>query len=228
MIQLALETSTRSPSIAVFQDGQLAGERSFEPQIGASRHLISVADQLLGENGWKPQHLQLISLAIGPGSFTGLRVGVTVAKTLAYATQCSLTAVHTLDVIAAQVLETTPNVSQVASILNAERGDWFTRVYRCEAGHCQATSAVQIDNPSSFLASLPAETVIAGPALQKLSADQEEGHRFAPQETWQPTARQTGLLGLAKLKQGETTDPFELVPDYGRPSAAEEKKARQA
>ena len=231
MIQLAFETSTRTPSVALLDAGKLLGMESLPKNVGATTRLLTVADHILKQNGLTPRDIALISIAVGPGSFTGLRVGVTTAKTLAFAQKCPLTTVGTLDAIAHRLttdseLANIQSAKYLAAVLNAERGDWFAKRFERQASGWQETSPVRIVTPNEWIDSLPASTILNGPALQKWTGLLPEGVQLAPESTWQPTAAQTGILGWQKYKRGEISDPFKLLPEYGRLSAAEEKLAQ--
>jgi len=106
--QLAIESSGRTGSVALLDGDQLINEISL-PTTQRTAATLSVAmDTLLGEMRKVAGSLQLVSVTIGPGSFTGLRIGVTAAKTLAYAMNCRVAAIDTLSVIAHQAFSARP------------------------------------------------------------------------------------------------------------------------
>ena len=98
---LALDTSTDYCSVALWQDGSLDARDAAAGQ-SHSQLLLPMVDELLRRHGLAPRDLDGIAFGRGPGSFTGLRIGVTTAKTLAYATDAQIIAVNALEVIAAQ------------------------------------------------------------------------------------------------------------------------------
>ncbi len=100
MWHLALETIGLAGSVALFERGELVGQAVLPPEIGSARSLLPAIDQLCREQKVSPADLKLISLPFGPGSFTGLRVSVATAKTLAFALKIPVTAVDTLEVLA--------------------------------------------------------------------------------------------------------------------------------
>src|SRR3954451_7626738 len=101
MPALALETSARSGSVAlVNDDGTLLAEEQFPHDLKHAAALISILDALTKRHAWSPRDVREIYVSAGPGSFTGLRVGITAAKTLALALDARVVAVPTTDVLA--------------------------------------------------------------------------------------------------------------------------------
>lgn len=92
--------------------------------------LLPAVDEMLSETGWKKSDLDLIIVGIGPGSFTGIRIGVVTARTLAQALNLPLAGVSLLDCYAAKVLETAGELSEFAVILSGGRGHFYFAAYR--------------------------------------------------------------------------------------------------
>jgi tRNA threonylcarbamoyl adenosine modification protein YeaZ len=154
---LAIETSGRLGSVAIAQGEQVLGEKHFTGPMRHSAEVFPAIVALLEQFGKPPNQIEQVYLSIGPGSFTGLRIAVTIAKTMALARQSAsppigevspaelnsarrtkIVAVDTLDVIAANVIggncETNlrPN-ERLATILDAKRGQFFIAVYEQSA-----------------------------------------------------------------------------------------------
>ncbi|MCS7463241.1 tRNA (adenosine(37)-N6)-threonylcarbamoyltransferase complex dimerization subunit type 1 TsaB [Paenibacillus doosanensis] len=102
---LAIDTSTSSMSIALARGGALIGEMSSQAERNHSIHLLPQIMELLNENGLHPRELDAFAVGVGPGSYTGVRIGVTVAKTFAWAHSMSLVAVSSLETMALGGLE---------------------------------------------------------------------------------------------------------------------------
>src|SRR5262245_27922792 len=98
---LALETSGSLGSVAALEDERLLATLPLDPAKRAARSLAPTIQRLLEQVGWRPADVQLVAVASGPGSFTGLRLGVTTAKTFAYAVGCQLLGVNTIEALAA-------------------------------------------------------------------------------------------------------------------------------
>jgi tRNA threonylcarbamoyladenosine biosynthesis protein TsaB len=223
---LALETSGRLGSVALLDatggDGRLLAERLLPAGERTARSLLPAVDQLLREHAWRPADLQLIGTTTGPGSFTGLRIGVVAAKTLAYATGAALVGVHTLAAIAENVA---PRDRRLWTLLDAQRQELFAAVFEPVWSIVdQATPATEILAIDQWLDRLRPGDLVAGPPLTKLR-DRLPPHVDAVDpQLWLPTAAAAGRLAAKLHQRGVRTTPLELVPHYYRQSAAEEKK----
>src|SRR3954469_5709785 len=98
---LAIETSGRIGSVALIDENGAIEEREFPHGLQHAAGLIPLIDQLSSQRGWSPAQLEHVYISAGPGSFTGLRIGITLAKTLAFATGAKLVAVPTMGVLVA-------------------------------------------------------------------------------------------------------------------------------
>lgn len=124
---IGIETSGNVGSVAVCEDDVVVGERCLEKGLRHGTELITSVKALFEELHWKPDNIELIAVSVGPGSYTGLRVGITCAKTLAYALNKPIVAVPTLDVLA----ENAPaNSHSICPILDARRMCVYACVYK--------------------------------------------------------------------------------------------------
>src|SRR5688572_22548430 len=110
---LAIETTTFTGSIALLDEDRIVAEARLPDELRSAQSLAPAIQTLLSHAGWPVNSLNLIAVAQGPGSFTGLRVGVTTAKTLAYALEAEVLGVDTLDVVAAQAQPITGRIHPV-------------------------------------------------------------------------------------------------------------------
>ncbi|MFI4874343.1 MAG: tRNA (adenosine(37)-N6)-threonylcarbamoyltransferase complex dimerization subunit type 1 TsaB, partial [Blastopirellula sp. JB062] len=99
---LALETSLRQSSFALLEGDQLLRQVDIDPQRRTAAALTPALDEAFDQVGWKPPQIELIAVSHGPGSFTGLRIGVATAKALSYVSGAQVLGIDTLRVIAAQ------------------------------------------------------------------------------------------------------------------------------
>src|SRR4051794_17468734 len=120
---LAIEPSGRIGSIATVRDGIVLCEESFPHGLQHAAQIIPIIDRLTRAQGWTPRDIQTLYLSIGPGSFTGLRIAVTLAKTLAFTTDCKIVAVPTVKVLAENA---PPYATNLIIVLDAKRGQIFT------------------------------------------------------------------------------------------------------
>ena len=222
MLILGIETSGPGGGIALLRDDECLAEATLESE--GKRHaqtLVSQIDELFRELGLHVAQLDALAVSIGPGSFTGLRIGVMCAKTLAYATGSRLAAVDTLEAIA----HNSPwDVSAVHVISDAQRGDVFVGTYRRVSDNDWRREApITIENAVQWLAARHAGEVISGPALALHCALVPAQCRPLPESSWQPTARAIALIGRRQVERGQLADCARLEPFYLRRSAAEER-----
>jgi tRNA threonylcarbamoyladenosine biosynthesis protein TsaB len=186
--------------------------------------LAPTLERLLAEVGWSARSIELVSVAVGPGSFTGLRIGVTTAKTLAYAVGAQIVGVNTMAVLAAQA----PSLTALWTIMDAQRQELFVARYSApDNGRRSPVGDTSIVAEQVWLDSLKPGEHVAGPALIRMEARLPEGVvAIRPEECWQPTAAAVGQVAWQLFQQGQRDDVWKLSPRYYRPSAAEEKASR--
>jgi len=124
---LALDTSTATAGAAVMQDGTLLAESFLNNGLTHSHHIMSLCEQVVTGAGLRPCEIDVLGVAVGPGSFTGLRIGVSTVKALAKAMQAKVAAVDTLWALA---LQASVRPGLVVPILNARREQVYGAVYR--------------------------------------------------------------------------------------------------
>lgn len=225
MFSLALETSGRVGSVALAKDGGVViAERSYPHGLQHASALVPMVDQLCREYALTPADLSEIYVSIGPGSFTGLRVGVTLAKSLAFATGAQLVAVPSVRVLA----ENAPaDATQVAIVLDAKRGQIFTATFdRSSNGAWVERQPARVDRLSDviFNASRPLHLLGEGIPYHRGSIPIDDEIFVTPESMWLPRASVVARLGAAMASRGEFTNAFEIRPAYVRLPEAEEKR----
>lgn len=219
---LALETSGMSGEAAVW-DGHgdphvvrcAEGKRSAQALAPAIQAALAFA-------GWKGTDLDLVAVTAGPGSFTGLRIGVTTAKLLAYAAKADLIAVDTLDVLARQAPLVGPKLH---AVVDAHRQEMFAAEFRNRGdGRWTRTSPTHLAAVDAWLAALqPGDTAI-GPVLAKLTSKLPATLQLPSPALCEPSAATVARIAAELHAAGRRDDPWTLVPWYGRLAAAEEKR----
>lgn len=168
--------------------------------------------------------MQLIAAAIGPGSFTGLRIGVTTAKLLAYAAEAECLGIETLDVIAAQTPVEIDRRRLIAAI-DAGRGELFTKPFARDAGgEWTPSDAAAIEPIDAWLKRLTSDDAVTGPAIELLADRLPAGVVAVEAGLRQPMAATVGRLAAMRYAAGQRGDVWSLAPFYLRRSAAEEKR----
>jgi len=221
---IALATSARSGSVAlVSDDGTVLAEQQFPHDLKPAAALISILDRLTKRHGWTPRDVREIYVSAGPGSFTGLRVGITAAKTLALALDAKIVAVPTTDVLARNA---PPDARNILIVLDAKRGQIFTARYTQQGGDTVQDEPAHLDTLKEMLARAPRPTHLTGEGLPyhhaALPADDPQ-IILTPEESWRPRAAVVAYLGHALARAGHFTDPDRLTPLYLRRPEAEEK-----
>lgn len=219
---LAVETSGREGSIALLREGEEPVERMLASD--GRRHaqtLVADACALLDEHGLGPRDTDCVGVSLGPGSFTGLRVGIVFAKTFGWINKCPIVAVPTLEACAAQAGSDSEHVCVVS---DAQRGEVFFGEYTITDSRPHPLTEVQIVSVEKARALLMPQSVLTGPGLVKYGAEFAGVCRVADESIWSPQAGVVARLSQAALATGNIADPWKLEPFYLRRSAAEEKR----
>jgi len=223
---LAIDTSTRQSSLALFLGSELVTSQWLDPTLPTTQAITPLLQQLVEEAGWQPTELQLVIAAQGPGSFTGLRIGVMTAKTIAYVSGATTVGVNTLRAIAHRCDD---NTSRLHVVMDAQRKQLFHAAYdQNDSGKYVEVQPTQIVDDKDFLASIAAGESITGPGLKNKLAYLGEGVRVVDENEWSPTAEAVGRVGIADFLAGRHDDFWALNPNYYRKSAAEEKLENDA
>lgn len=217
VVILGIEASTPQVSAAIWVDGVILAEAGADSR--GRQPLLALVDAALRLAGIERRELGAIAYARGPGAFTGLRVGLSTAKGIAYALQLPLVGVSTLATLAAPFLP----AGLVAPLLDAKKGEVYGALYNA-AGECvlreQAAPPEDIaERLSELSAGVPVFCVGDGAAL--VAPYLPATARSLP--TLRPRARDVAALGAAALARGEQQDPTLALPTYLRLSEAEVK-----
>lgn len=220
---LALDTSTARALLAVRRSDGRGFSASTDPAARHGRSLLPQVRSLLEEAQLRTADLDQIAVGIGPGSFTGLRIGLTAAKVLAYAGGLPLLPFDSLDLYAHAAPE---GVSLLAVIAEAQRGELYLARFRpgdvgsppVRLGPTEVVGRNELDR-------LPRGTHLAGPALDRPKTVWPGHLHLVPAPANEPDPRL--LLELAD-RASAVTDFWDLEPAYLRRSAAEEKAAAAA
>jgi tRNA threonylcarbamoyladenosine biosynthesis protein TsaB len=222
---LALETTERVGSVAAWHGDKLLLQNDLAPHQQSARSLAPGLRDLLGQIGWRPGDVELVAVSRGPGSFTGLRVGVTAAKTFAYAVGAEVLGVDTLETIAAG---TPDGVSRLAVAVDAQRGDVVVQPFeRGEDGWLEPVEPARLIPADEWFAGLAAGWSVSGPVLHKLLGSIPSHVVPLDAACWRPTAANVARLAARDYAAGRRDDLWGLVPNYSRRPAAEEKWAKR-
>jgi tRNA threonylcarbamoyladenosine biosynthesis protein TsaB len=163
-LALVIDTATPGGGLALHHNGLLE-ERRWGSGLKAGSRLVPDLDAMLKAQGLVPAQLELIILANGPGSFTGLRVGLATAKGLAFRHGIPLVPLDTLEILARQA----PLLAgEVMPVMPARKGELYTALYRRQDFFCQRLTDFRCVTEEQFLVSVPSGCLVLGPAVAGL------------------------------------------------------------
>jgi len=226
LIVLAIDTSTARAALAIGRPGSEPRVAPIEPDsTPARRHgqdLIPAIQALLVAEGLRAADLGAIAVGLGPGSYTGLRIGLTAAKTLAYAIGKPLLALDSLELIARN---SSPEALQVVVAVDAQRGDaYVARFARTSANSpLLRLGPTTIERVEPWANQLDPGTLVLGPGLGRLLAEWPEQVHLGTIDQGHPDPFRQIPLALESLEAGRVLDPFFVEPIYMRRSAAEDQ-----
>ena len=234
MLILAVDTSTRTGSAALLRDGEVLEEISGYEETPYSSRLFRDVELLQNRAGFRMDQIDVYSVAAGPGSFTGLRVGLTAVKAWAEVHQKKIAAVSGLEAIAIQALrdETQGNSDChiLAPFLDARRSQVFGAIYRRMPGDA---SRLQLVGDESILSvneftelvkeasARPVLLVSPTPDVVPASLASEVSPGTRILQVSAALAPTIGKLGFDRARRGELVDPLSLDANYVRRSDAE-------
>lgn len=217
---LAINTTVNQFSLALMKtEGEVLAELLITPGQGRYTGLIPALQALFGLTGKDYPDLKAVILARGPGSFTGLRVGLALAKGLAHSLKLNIIAVSSLEALAGQI---SPTRYQICPVIYSRREEVFTSLYRWDdneglrevAGHtCLRLDSLEsfIDRPTLFIGH------DYGHQAPVLGRTLKEKVKLAPPHLWGLKASAVGALGLKRFGRNDFDDLKDLTPFYLRP-----------
>ena len=224
MTILAMDTATMVSSVAVATEERVLAELTAETRFTHSETLVANIEEVLRLADVKREELSAVAVSLGPGSFTGLRIGLAAAKAIAYALSIPLVGVPTLEVLAAAF--PSPGAI-VAPLIDAQKGNGYFALYRftetglvCEKDVCVASP----EEIADAIANEESPVTLAGDFARKLiqkGVELPKNASLAPITHIMPRAALVAARGILRLQNGEGKSPMELEPIYVRRSEAE-------
>jgi tRNA threonylcarbamoyladenosine biosynthesis protein TsaB len=217
---LAVESATAETSVALLKGAEPVARRRAPVQQPTAETLLPAIDALLSEVGVGLADVEAFAVSIGPGSFTGLRIGLATVKGLAFGTDRPALAVPTLAALS-RVAE--PGSGPVVAVLDARRDEVYAAGY--QGGAPAAWLPEGVYAAEALAERVPADCRLVGEGVvvvgQALRAALGSGVQLAPPPRGAADAAQVGALGAELLARGAGVDPAELVPRYVRRAQAE-------
>jgi tRNA threonylcarbamoyladenosine biosynthesis protein TsaB len=232
MLVLAFDTSGFSGSVALLDGPRVLESAALDADRRSAQTLAPAIVQLLADCGRKPDEVNLVATTVGPGSFTGLRVGVTTAKMFAYAVGAEVIGVSTLEAMASGTpADWLKETCDVQAVVDAQRRELFLGRFRNEPGVNELDGLSRLTRlepdrivpAEEWLSGLAAGTIVTGTGLAKLGDRLPASVLVVPAEMREAQAALIGRLAWRDYQAGRRGDLWKLAPVYLRPSYAEEK-----
>ena len=220
---LGIETSGLVGNIAVCDGETVVSKKTYGKNFSHGKEIVSSLESIFNEIKWEPNEIDLIAVSTGPGSYTGLRIGVTCAKTLAYGLEKPVIDVPTLDVLVENVKDT--NAKTICPVLDAKRKSVYACIYDRSSNENRKSTDFLIISPDSLIDILPESTLIFGDGIAPYREifTQKNLTIVEDDNLCISDAADVARLGLERYEQGIRCEINALAPLYLRKSEAEER-----
>lgn len=213
-IVLSIDTSTKTVGLALYDGVQVLSESVWTSQNHHTVELAPAVSDLLRKSGLEVSSLGALTVALGPGSFTGLRIGMGLAKGMCLAGHLPLVGIPTLDALAAsQPIHKAPMVA----VLQAGRGKLAVGWYQAQENHWVATQKIEVLTPRELLQRVRTTTYICGELSQGDRRTLSRKHKKVKLASPAQSLRRPGFLaelGWKRWRAGDVDDPATLSPIY--------------
>ncbi len=231
---LAIDTSTVMATCAVLDEENLLGEFSLNQEMGHSENLVPMVKTLLDNLNLKVSDIDLYGVALGPGSFTGLRIGIATVKAFAHVYNKPIVGVSTLEGLAFNVRAS----GVIVPMIDARKNRVYTGIYKWENGYLnniEEPTVMEIDKLLEYLKENYNNIIVNGNGIyvhrEKIRDKLGDKVEFAPYIQNTCRAASIGELAVLKKEEGKVENFFSLVPEYLRQSQAQrdyKKKERDS
>ena len=227
MLLLAFETSAKAASVALFQDKKLLGESYQNTGLTHSQTLMVMADDLIKQCSFTPADVTHTAVAAGPGSFTGVRIGVAAAKGFAWGKEIPCYGVSTLEAMATGL-----GIYDgfVCACMDARRNQVYNAIFLAENGRLTPVAqdrAIALADLKTELEHLDGPIYLVGDGAEltyRNLSGEITNLILPPEHRVHQRAVGVGLIALAAIDRGETGDAAVLSPNYLRLSQAERER----
>ena len=231
MLILAFETSAKAGSAALFDQGALLAESYVNSGLTHSQTLMTMAQDLLKSCGKTPQDVEAVAVAAGPGSFTGVRIGVAAAKGFAWGGEIPCYGVSTLESMA---LALGVYDGYVLPVMDARRSQVYTALFSVEAGNLQRLTedrAISLAELGEEIKNLQKPVFLVGDGsvlCYNTLSNAVSNLVLPPEHRMHQRAVGVALAAQEKIAAGESGDGLSLTPNYLRLSQAERERLAKA
>lgn len=221
---LAIDTATMVSSVAVADKDRLLAELTVQTRLTHSETLLPHVEQVLKMAGVEKAALDGVAVSLGPGSFTGLRIGLAAAKAIAYGLDIPIFGISTTEALAWHY--PVPGVA-VVPFIDAQKGNVYSAVYQWQDDGFEEISPVQVYTLQGALelcGAQPVHVLAVGDMAVKRLAGREDlpsNVQVPPPHVVMPRAANVAMAGLKRLAAGQEDSVMNLEPVYIRRSEAE-------
>ena len=222
---LAVDTTSFAGSVALLKKTRLLAEVNIDSSLTYSERLLPAVDFLLQTNGLKIKDMDGFALAVGPGSFTGIRIGLSTVKSFSYASGKPVAAISTLKALALKLRH--PQSHLLCPLLDAKKGEIYAALFESKGGRLKEIVPQGAYLPDRFFSLLPSHRIIffigngVDAYRQRIFQYFKDKARFSQRSPF--IAYEIGMLGYELLRRKKGVSAQELEPLYFRKSQAEEK-----
>jgi tRNA threonylcarbamoyladenosine biosynthesis protein TsaB len=224
MIILAVDTTAFTGSVALLEKTRLIAELNIDSSSTYSERLLPAVDFLLKANQLKIQDMQGFAVSVGPGSFTGIRIGLSTVKSFSYASGKPVAGVSTLKALAEKLRQTQARL--LCPLLDAKKGEVYAALFESKGNKLSETVPQGAYSPDRFFSLLPSHRVISfigsGAQVYKKKIFQYFKDKARLSQRSPFIAYEIGLLGYEMLRKKKGVSAEKLEPLYFRKSQAEE------
>jgi tRNA threonylcarbamoyladenosine biosynthesis protein TsaB len=216
---LSIDTATPSASVAFADGGRILAECLLSGQKNHSERLLQIIDRLFDWAGISRESIDCIAVSVGPGSFTGLRVGISTAQGLAFALDKPLAGVPTLEIVASQA---TGGDGLVSPMIDARKQQVYASIYRRTGRVLEQVNPATVCDPVAWVESLPEPALLIGAAVyygRIAACSAAKGCTFAPEYLGIPRASTLAILAQEQYA-GRAGRPELVSAMYVRPPDA--------
>lgn len=218
---LAIDTSSLVLSCALAEEDRLVAEWTVQKRLTHSEQLLPHMDEMIKEAGVTKKDITTVAVSIGPGSFTGLRIGLATAKMISYIWKVPLIGVDTLEALSWNMAGAE---AFILPLLDAQRGNVYAALYGAfdELWLEKKETAAPVDDVIAAALAHGGPIIAVGECADKYKDKLlAAGIKLAPAHSRMARAGSVAMAGLKKLKEGRVDSPLALLPNYIRRSEAE-------
>jgi len=210
---LALDTSLRDASLAVAKNGKIVRAKNYAFKKDMSARLSCHIESILKAASLTFKKVDVLVVGLGPGSFTGLRVGLATAKAISYSLNIPIIGVASLDAIAYGLPE---DDAQICVVMDARRNLLYACRYEKKEGQLKRLSDYMLVSAEDLLKTVKGQTIFAGDgiSIEKGAFLKHPGAAFAPEKYWAPQAKHLIALAQKRIAKKDFDEARTLVPIY--------------